>query len=692
MNKIILTFVGLFWLMACPASASSSKHLPSSAFATKHGDTLFVGNRHIMRSILITSNSIRTLSLKDLESGTEYKNNTSANDLVLVKGPITDIQLSCNRLSDNNIHASGAIATLSYQVGNLQIKREYVVYDDAPAIACNTYLRGNLQQTLHNTIENNADRKNIESTADVKWDERTPVLDRLFPGGNHWHCRAVEFFDCTDWNNNLISATSFIPYRRNGVKGNLLIAEDGTSSGGFFFLKEAPCSSTQLHYDGKDFITEFGNFSVTGFGLSPDDISPDHWSRAYSVVLGVFAGGQTEALTALRYYQKQIRAKIEADDDMVMMNTWGDRSQDSRINEAFCLNELERAHRLGINVFQLDDGWQKGKSPNSKSGKGSFKDIWKDSLYWTPDPVKFPNGLTRVVEKAHKLNMRLGLWFNPSIQNNFADWKMDAAAVLALWRRYGITIFKIDGVQITTKIAEEHLRCFFDSVTAQSEGKIIFNLDVTAGRRGGYNMFNEYGNIFLENRYTDWGNYYPYQTLRNLWQLSAYVPAERLQIEFLNKWRNKSKYATDDPFAPSHYSMDYLFAITMMAQPLAWMEASNLPSEAFSLGDTIKCYIRLQRQIHKGIILPIGEEPNGRSWTGFQSIINERTGYLLVFREDNDRATACIRMRLPKNCRVKLKALIGDGENNEMNVDENGMATLSLPHSNDYCLYSYKIL
>lgn len=180
---------------------------------------------------------------------------------------------------------------------------------------------------------------------------------------------------------------------------------------------------------------------------------------------------------------------------------------------------MERAHRLGINVFQLDDGWQKGKSPNSKSGKGSFKDIWKDSLYWTPDPVKFPNGLTRVVEKAHKLNMRLGLWFNPSIQNNFADWKMDAAAVLALWRRYGITIFKIDGVQITTKIAEEHLRCFFDSVTAQSEGKIIFNLDVTAGRRGGYNMFNEYGNIFLENRYTDWGNYYPYQTLRNLWQL-----------------------------------------------------------------------------------------------------------------------------------------------------------------------------
>jgi alpha-galactosidase len=705
MNKIILTVAGLFWLIACPVSASSSenhqsvsssKHLPSSAFATKHGDTLFVGNGQITRSILITSNSIRTLSLREARSGTEYKNNTSANDLVLVKGPITDIQLSCNRLSDNNIHASGAIATLSYQVGNLQIKREYVVYDDAPAIACNTYLRGNLKLTQHNSketsIENNADRKNIESTADMKWDERTPVLDRLFPGGNHWHCRAVEFFDCTDWNNNLVNATSFIPYRRTGVRGNLLIAEDGTLSGGFFFLKEAPCSSTQLHYDGKDFITEFGNFSVTGFGLAPDDISPDHWTRAYSVVLGVFAGGETEALSALRRYQKQIRAQAEAEDDMVMMNTWGDRSQDSRINEAFCLNELERAHQLGINVFQLDDGWQKGKSPNSKSGKGSFKDIWKDSLYWTPDPVKFPNGLTRVVEKARKLNMRLGLWFNPSIQNDFADWKKDAYAVLALWQRYGITIFKIDGVQINTKNAEEHLRCFFDSVAEQSKGKIIFNLDVTAGRRGGYNMFNEYGNIFLENRYTDWGNYYPYQTLRNLWQLSAYVPAERLQIEFLNKWRNTSKYQSDDPFAPSRYSFDYLFAITMVAQPLAWMEASNLPSEAFSLGDIVKRYTRLQRQIHKGVILPIGEEPSGRSWTGFQSIVNEHTGFLLVFREDTDRATARLQLRLPKNSRVQLKTIIGDGANSEVNVDEDGKAELSLPRPNTYCLYSYKIL
>lgn len=95
----------------------------------------------------------------------------------------------------------------------------------------------------------------------------------------------------------------------------------------------------------------------------------------------------------------------------------------------------------------------------------------------------------------------------------------------------------------------------------------MLNLDVTAGRRGGYFSYSKYGNIFLENRYTDWQNYYPYWTLRNIWTISKYVPAERLQIEFLNNDRNTEKYG-DDPFAPAKYDIRYLFATTMAAQPL----------------------------------------------------------------------------------------------------------------------------
>ena len=95
-------------------------------------------------------------------------------------------------------------------------------------------------------------------------------------------------------------------------------------------------------------------------------------------------------------------------------------------------------------------------------------------------------------------------------------------------------------------------------------GQAVFNLDVTAGLRWGYHYGNEYGNIFLENRYTDWSNHYPHWTLRNLWMLSRTVPPQNLQIEFLNRWRNADPYPADDPLAPQHVPFDYCSAITMM--------------------------------------------------------------------------------------------------------------------------------
>ena len=374
-----------------------------------------------------------------------------------------------------------------------------------------------------------------------------------------------------------------------------------------------------------------------------------------------------------------------------MLNTWGDRSQDAKIDEAFCLAELDRAARMGITLFQLDDGWQSGKSPNSKTAGGSFKDIWKNTDYWTPNPMKFPHGLKPIVEKGKKLGIRIGLWFNPSIQNDFADWQKDAQAIIGLYKKYGICCFKIDGLQIPTKTAEQNLRRLFDTVLEQTNHEVIFNLDATAGRRGGYHYMNEYGNIFLENRYTDWGNYYPYRTLRNLWMLSRYVPAEKMQIEFLNKWRNADKYDAADPFAPARYSFDYLFAITLAAQPLAWMEASNLPGEAYATASLLKAYQSLQLRFHKGVILPIGEEPSGRSWTGFQSIVSDTEGYLIVYREDNGQAEGIINTWLPKGKKVAFTPVMGSGRKSTAKVGVQGKVSFELKDKNSFALYQYRI-
>lgn len=662
-----------------------------SCYATLQKDTLRIGNDVLERCFLWNGGALKTISVVDKRIHSVLRAMGKQPDFAIAKGNAEQGSMSSRWIESNGVHPGYLCVEVSYLQGSLSIKRIFRVYGNAPAIACDTYLKGVMKKVGNDVVASNVDRKNIESVEDMATELKTPTLDRLQLSGNHWQTKAVEFFDYTDWNDNLVLERNFIPYRKNGCRGNLLFAKDQLSGNGFFFLKESPVSSTQLHYGGADFITDFNDFMVVGTGVAASDISKDDWTRLYGCVLGVFNGEERNALASLRTYQKQLRMEKSVSDEMIMLNTWGDRSQDAKIDEAFCLQELDRAARLGITVFQLDDGWQTGKSPNSKSKGGSFRDIWKDNTYWTPNPHKFPHGLKKVVAKGKKLGIRIGLWFNPSIQNDFADWEKDAQAMVSLYRQYGISCFKIDGLQIPTKKAEENLRRMFDQVATETNHQVIFNLDATAGRRGGYHSMNEYGNIFLENRYTDWGNYYPYRTLRNLWQLSRYVPAEKLQVEFLNKWRNVAKYDSMDVFAPRNYSFDYLFAIAMPAQPLAWMEAANLPEEAFETSKLIETYKKVQHEFHSGIILPVGEEPSGRSWTGFQSMTKKDSGFFIIYREDNERASVSLQTWLTPGDKVRLDKIAGSGDSTVAIVDETGKLKFAMPDKNQFTIYQYKI-
>lgn len=664
----------------------------AAPYSEMKGDTLVIGNRVIERKFIWNGGNLMTYSLTDKKTGVTHYSADLRPDFSVVKGTGagTDDSYSVEDIPADEIHEAYQKTVVTYSLGDLQVRREFRVYMDVPAIACDTWLRGTLTSDRDGKTLSAADRKNIEFAEDTKSEPLSGVLDQLRFDGLHWHGKAVEFWDVTDWNNNLVAERDFIPYRRTSYRGNLLFVRDGVSGNGFFFLKESPSSGSQLAYPGADFVTEFGNFSVTGMGLKSSDITPDAWTQAYSCVTGVYGQGELSALTALRKYQKQLRRHIPGRDEMVMMNTWGDRSQDTKVNEAFCLAELEKAARLGITHFQIDDGWQVGKSPNSALAKGSFKDIYDNPDYWKPDPVKYPSGLAPIVKKAEELGIVIGLWFNPSVQNDFADWRKDADAILSLYREYGIRVFKIDGLAVASKQAEENLRRLFDTVQKESGNEVIFNLDVTAGRRPGYHSFYEYGNVFLENRYTDWHLYFPYWTLRNVWQLSEYVPAERLQVEFLNKWRNAELYG-DDPFAPSKLPFDYIFATSMAGQPLAWMEASNLPEEAYGIAGLVEDYRKVSADFHSGTILPIGEEPSGRSFTGFQSLKEGSTGYVIVYREDTCREKASMRTWLPEGSSVSFEPVLGYGEAFRATAGMDGMIEFSLPDRHTFAMYYYSI-
>lgn len=681
-----LPFSLLFFLLCIAGFKTNAQ------YSELKGDTLTIGNRFIERKFFWNKGNLITCSIVDKIHHQLWPNNNKTPDFSVSKiiPEASNATYSTSKVNASAIKPASFETTVCFFLGALQVKRIFRVFENSPVIVCDTYLKGQMDPVAAEQNTNSGDRKNIEFIEDMGTSGVDPVLDQIKPGGFHWQCRAVEFLDVTDWNNNLVLENTFIPYRKKTYRGNLLFMHNLEKEAGLFFLKEAPGSSVQLAYNGKDFTTEFGHFAVNGLGLTAGDVKDNEWRKTYSTIIGVYAGGQADQLKALRSYQKNIRTLLPARDEMVMMNTWGDRSQDSKINEKFSLLELERAAQLGITHFQIDDGWQIGKSPNSALAEGSFKNIWDNPDYWKPDPAKYPNGLAPIVKRGKELGVKICLWFNPSVQNDYADWEKDVAALVNLYREYGIHTFKIDGLAIPNKQSEINLNRLFDQVLVLTDNQVVFNLDATAGRRGGYHTFTGYGNIFLENRYTDWQNYYPHWTLRNLWQLSKYVPAEKLQIEFLNKWRNTDHYG-QDIFAPANYSFEYLFACTMAAQPLAWFEGTGLPEEALKISGSITAYKKIQHDFHQGTILPIGDEPSGRSWTGFQSMNNQK-GYFIFYRENNPKPVFRIETWLPENTKVKCTPLLGNGKGFIQTAGFKGTLKVELPDARDFVLYRYEII
>ena len=70
----------------------------------------------------------------------------------------------------------------------------------------------------------------------------------------------------------------------------------------------------------------------------------------------------------------------------------------------------ERAAKLGVELFVMDDGWF-GKRNNDRAGLGD----------WTVNPQKFPNGLEPLIKYVNSLGMDFGLWVEPEMVNPDSD-------------------------------------------------------------------------------------------------------------------------------------------------------------------------------------------------------------------------------------------------------------------------------
>ena len=455
------------------------------------------------------------------------------------------------------------------------------------------------------------------------------LMERLPLAPVHAQLAVVELADATDVHDNLASERIWRLTPKEVIKAATCLAAiiDPLTDSGLILLKHAPLPVVRPIKTEADVIADQRLVRLLGHGVGKE-------GQGYSWSVIAWKGGRHERTAALHQFQKQIHPYCSGRDGLLLSNTWGDRNRDAHLNEAFILDEIKAVSAMKGDVCQLDDGWQKGVSANTaQATKGVWNDFWAtDPEFWTPHPERFPNGFEPIVKAAKENGVALGLWFAPDSSNDFSNWQKDADVIIGFYRQYGIRHIKVDGVKSNTRAGELNLHRFFSTVRIETNGEVSIDLDVTAEVRPGYFGAMQVGPIFLENRYTDWGCWWPHATLRNLWEISWYISPQRLRIEFLNPDRNQNQYA-ESPVNPVCYPLDYPFATTLVANPLAWFEVSNLAEPVLNAVAALATIWRKHRtELHSGIILPIGECPSGAAWTGFCSR-HESVVHVLVFRE-----------------------------------------------------------
>lgn len=630
------------------------------------GNELFIANSSIERRWRFRDGALFATSFKNLATGTEWitKPLEIAAPVVLKPTPDADRKVDV-KWSDqplSPVHHQDVLVIELHVHDDAATTYRFQIFDRSPGVTM-TVLSSRGPTTNPATHPSNQAsatpiEKNPTSTSKAIGEFSYDLLEALQLTPPHMRLVATQLVDQTDRHNNLVFEQEWLLHpaeMRIELLGNVFAMENILTGEGLVFLKHAPLPHSRPIPCDFDCVTRGSTISFHGHGLAPSG------GEGYSFAMLAYSGGAEGRALALHRHQRQFHSYVRERDGQLLTNTWGDRSQDTRVNEAFMLKEIAAAQKLAADVVQIDDGWENGRTGNSAKPGGRNQSFWDIPDFWKPHPQRFPNGLEPIAKAARDAGVKLGLWFAPDSVDDFANWNRDADQLMTFHKTLGINFFKIDGVKIHSKAGEINFHKFVDRVLTDSNGAILLDLDVTAQTRPGYFGMLQSGPVFVENRYTDWHRYWPHHTLRNAWMLSKVIDPQRLRMEFLNNERNKQLYA-NDPIAPAEYSADYLFATVMMTSPLGWFEVSNLPptyvEQASKLISTWKEH---RDAIYSGHTIPIGEPPSGVSWTGFVAGDPDGVAYALIFREKNDRAEATIPTSFLRKPKYTITRLAGDG-------------------------------
>jgi alpha-galactosidase len=134
------------------------------------------------------------------------------------------------------------------------------------------------------------------------------------------------------------------------------------------------------------------------------------------------------ASTYRKFVLKYLIQNTESRKPYIFYNTWNFQERNKfwnnktfldSMNEDRMLNEIDVAHRMGVEVFVLDSGWY------DKAGD------------WSVSRERFPNGLKPLKAKLDSYGMKLGLWFGPTfaetssrVVREHPEWRMSKDGIV----------------------------------------------------------------------------------------------------------------------------------------------------------------------------------------------------------------------------------------------------------------------
>lgn len=446
--------------------------------------------------------------------------------------------------------------------------------------------------------------------------------------GAHWTVRSIKLRAFTD-DSELLLEDKTEPTLRTGIKapieGNFFFLEDVETGDAILILSEAP---DYIH--GKLRITQGKPRFAPGEDRGGGYIQLKNGGNP--VAIGFCRMGECEELC--RNYYRHVNRRRAL---VTMSNTWGDAHGRDCVCHDFVMKEIDAAREIGVDIVQIDDGWQcnatKYASPRDAEGFRAFSR--EDS--WEINDERFPEGLKPVVDYAARDGIRVGMWMAPYSWNEFEYFKRDCEVLKKAYNEWGIRFFKLDMYQVTSRLGQDRLLEILRTIYSLGDD-VSVQMDVTRHDRLNYLCGTEYGTIFVENRYTELANSFPHRVLRHQWKIGRFIPVSRFQFELVNPDLNREFYNEGDPFVPSLFTMDYLFAAVMLGNPLFWMEMQFLSEKRREeLAPLMAIWKQHRDALAKGDVCPIGEQPSGRSLTGFSVCLDGKPEYLLLFREVTDR-------------------------------------------------------